>query len=265
MDLGLKEKVVLITGGSLGIGRATAPAFAAEGASVAICGRRQAELDAAVSIVRKNGGRVAAVPADVTDPKDAERVVRACVAELGGLDILINNVGAGFGAPKLVDSTDEEWQKTFEVSFFQAVRLMRHAVPPIATRGGGAIVNISSISGWSAQLAGRGQYGAAKAALIFDTERWALEFVPDRIRVNTVSPGSILCDGTGWDVVRQEKPEIFADYLRDGFPMGRLGTPEEVADVIVFLASPRAHWINGRNIPVDGLQQPIPRRDLKPY
>jgi NAD(P)-dependent dehydrogenase (short-subunit alcohol dehydrogenase family) len=108
----------------------------------------------------------------------------------------------------------------------------------------------------SPQLAMSGQYGAAKAALIFDTERWALEFVPHGIRVNTVSPGSILVEGNGWDRYRLANREYFEDYVRYGFPMGRLGAAEEVADVIVFIASPRAHWINGRNIPVDGLEQP---------
>jgi hypothetical protein len=104
-----------------------------------------------------------------------------------------------------------------------------------------------------------GQYGAAKAALIFDTERRALEFVPHGIRVNTVSPGSILVPGNGWDRYRLANQEYFYDYVRHGFPMGRLGTAEEVADVIAFLGSPRAHWINGRNIPVDGLEQPMRR------
>ena len=110
-----------------------------------------------------------------------------------------------------------------------------------------------------------GQYGAAKAALIFDTERWALEFVPYRIRVNTVSPGSILVEGNGWDHYRLANPRYFEDYVRHGFPMGRLGTAEEVANVIVFVASPRAHWINGRNIPVDGLEQPHAPLDRRPY
>jgi hypothetical protein len=123
-------------------------------------------------------------------------------------------------------------------------------------RTGAAVINVASISGWSPQLAMSGQYGAAKAALIFDTERWALEFVPHGIRVNTVSPGSILVAGNGWDRYRLANQEYFDDYVRHGFPMGRLGTAEEVADVIAFLASPRAHWINGRNIPVDGLEQP---------
>jgi len=127
------------------------------------------------------------------------------------------------------------------------------------------VINVASISGWSPQLAMSGQYGAAKAALIFDTERWALEFVPHGIRVNTVSPGSILVEGNGWDRYRLANPGYFEDYVRYGFPMGRLGTADEVADVIVFLASPRAHWINGRNIPVDGLVQPHAPLDRRPY
>jgi len=102
-------------------------------------------------------------------------------------------------------------------------------------------------------------------ALIFDTERWALEFIPHGVRVNTVSPGSILVDGNGWDRYRIANPDYFDDYVRHGFPMGRLGTAEEVADVIVFLASPRAHWINGRNIAVDGLEQPHAPLDRRPF
>jgi 3-oxoacyl-[acyl-carrier protein] reductase len=125
--------------------------------------------------------------------------------------------------------------------------------------------NVASISGWSPQLAMSGQYGATKAALIFDTERWALEFVPYGIRVNTVSPGSILVEGNGWDRYRLANPGYYEDYVRHGFPMGRLGTAEEVADVIVFIASPRAHWINGRNIPVDGLEQPHAPLDRRPF
>ena len=110
-----------------------------------------------------------------------------------------------------------------------------------------------------------GQYDAVKAALIFDTERWALEFVPPGIRVNTVSPGSILVEGNGWDRYRLSNAEYYEDYVRHGFPMGRLGTAEEVADVVVFAASSRAHWINGRNIPVDGLEQPHAPLDRRPF
>ncbi len=143
--------------------------------------------------------------------------------------------------------------------------MMRLALPRMKGRPGTAVINVASISGWSPQLAMSGQYGAAKAALLFDTERWALEFVPYGIRVNTVSPGSILVAGNGWDRHRLTNPRYFEDYVRHGFPMGRLGTAEEVADVIVFIASPSAHWINGRNIPVDGLEQPHAPLDRRPY
>ena len=110
-----------------------------------------------------------------------------------------------------------------------------------------------------------GQYGVAKGALIYATERWALEFVPHGIRVNTVSPGSILVEGNGWDRYRSANPDNFVDYVRHGFPMGRLGTAKEVADVIVFIASSRAHWINGRNIAVDGLEQPYAPVGRRPF
>lgn len=265
MDLQLRGKVAVVTGASKGIGKATALAFAAEGCDLAICGRDEGALLAAAQDIGAGGVRVLPVVADVGDASDAERLVKTSVRELGGIDILINNVGGGIGASRLLETSDDDWRQTYEVNLIQSARMMRLAAPRMQARGGGAIVNLASISGWSPQLVGRGQYGAAKAALIFDTERWALEFVPHRIRVNTVSPGSILCPGTGWDLFRQREPEIFAEYERDGFPMGRLGRPEEVADVIVFLASPRAHWINGRNIPVDGLEQPVARRDQRPY
>ena len=146
-----------------------------------------------------------------------------------------------------------------------ARRMMRLALPQMKGRPGATVINVASISGWAPQLAMSGQYGAAKAALIFDTERWALEFVPHGVRVNTVSPGSILATDNGWDRYRLANPEYFDDYVRHGFPMGRLGTVDEVADVIAFLASPRGHWINGRNIPVDGLEQPHAPLDRRPF
>jgi 3-oxoacyl-[acyl-carrier protein] reductase len=263
MNLQLEGKVALITGASKGIGKATARAFADEGCNLALCARDAGALTAARDELAATGVRVAAVTADVCDGADAERLVETCVRELGGLDILINNVGGGTGASRLLETTDDDWRQTYEINLVQTARMMRLAVPRMQAQG--AVVNIASISGWSPQLVGRGQYGAAKAALIFDAERWALEFVPYKVRVNTVSPGSILCPGNGWDQFRQREPEMFAEYERDGFPMGRLGHVQEVADVFVFLASPRANWITGRNIPVDGLEQPVARRDQRPY
>jgi 3-oxoacyl-[acyl-carrier protein] reductase len=264
MDLQLKEKVALITGGSRGIGLRTARLFADEGCHVAICGRDTAPLASAAEELRQKGVRVAAIQADVTQATEAEKVTEQVITELGGIDILVNNVGGATGGT-LLEATDEDWNRTFELNVFQIVRMTRLAVPHLRQRGGGAIVNVASISGWQAQLVGTAQYGASKAAAIFLTERLALELVNDNIRVNTVSPGSIIWEDGSWDRFRQKNPQSFDAYVRDGFPMGRLGKPEEVADVIVYLASPRANWINGRHIPVDGLEQPTPVQERRPW
>ncbi|HEY2620101.1 MAG TPA: SDR family oxidoreductase [Acetobacteraceae bacterium] len=265
MDLRLADKVVLVTGSSRGIGLATAKAFAAEGCRLVLSSRSADVLRDAEAALHAEGATVARVAADVTRPDGAEQLVAAAAAAFGGIDILVNNVGGGGGGRTIADSTDEDWRATLEINLLQTVRMMRLALPHMRGRPGAAVVNVSSISGWSPQLAGSGQYGAAKAALIFDTERWALEFVPHGVRVNTVSPGSILVEDNGWDRYRLGNQANYDDYVRNGFPMGRLGTAEEVADVIVFLASPRAHWINGRNIPVDGLEQPYAALDRRPF
>ena len=265
MDLHLKDKVVLVTGSSRGIGLATAKAFAAEGCRLMLSARSADALREAEAALRAGGATVTGEVTDVTQPDDAARLVQAAVTAFGGIDILVNNVGGGGGGRTIADSTDEDWSTTLEINLLQTVRMMRLALPHMSVRPGAAVVNVSSISGWSPQLVGSGQYGAAKAALIFDAERWALEFVPHGIRVNTVSPGSILVQGNGWDRYRLGNQANYDDYVRNGFPMGRLGTAEEVADVIVFLASPRAHWINGRNIAVDGLEQPYAAPDRRPY
>jgi 3-oxoacyl-[acyl-carrier protein] reductase len=239
MDLGLRGKVALVTGSSRGIGLATAKAFAAEGCRVMLSARAAEPLRQAETALRATGAAIAAHAADVGNPDEAVRLIEAAVAAFGGIDILVNNVGGGGGGARIADSSDEDWRGALDRNLVQSVRMMRLALPHQQGRPGAAVINIASISGWSPQLAMSGQYGAAKAALIFDTERWALEFVPYGIRVNTVSPGSILVDGNGWDRYRLANPAYFADYVRHGFPMGRLGTAEEVADVIAFLASPR--------------------------
>ncbi|MDE3257250.1 MAG: SDR family NAD(P)-dependent oxidoreductase [Gemmatimonadota bacterium] len=257
MDMNLKGKIALVTGGNRGIGLATAKGLAKEGCDVAICARREETLAQAAGEIEALGVRVAAIQADVQNPDDAVRFVAESAARLGGIDILINNVG-GRSGDRLMDSTDEDWVETFDKNVFHGVRLTRLVVPHMRARGGGAIVFISSISGWIPQLSGAVQYGASKAAQIFMAEPMALELVHDRIRVNVVSPGSIIFEGGGWAGLRDEKPEVFAAYEQNGFPMGGLGTPEDVADVVVFLASDRSRWVNGENIRADGLEQPVP-------
>jgi 3-oxoacyl-[acyl-carrier protein] reductase len=264
MDLGLKGRTAIVTGASRGIGFQVARCLAAEGCNVVICGRSEPDLAKAARELAEASARVATIRADVTKAADASKFVKLCTEQFGRLDILVNNVGGSVGARLLVDSADEDWLATFELNVVQTVRMIRLAIPAMRPQGG-AIVNIASISGWHSQLAGTGQYGASKAALIFLTERLALELARERIRVNSVSPGSTLFDDGGWDRFRKSNPESFDRYVTDGFPMGRLGTPQEVAQAVVFLCSPRAEWINGRNIPVDGLEQPVPTREDKPW
>jgi 3-oxoacyl-[acyl-carrier protein] reductase len=251
LDLGLDGKVGLVTGGSRGIGRAIAVRLAAEGVKVAICGRTQATLDATLGEIRATGAAAHGVVADVTCPHEVERFVDESAAALGGADLLVANVGGSSGRG-LLESTPEDWARTFDLNLFHAVRAIRAAVPHMQRRGGGSAVSISSISGW--KPGPTAQYGAAKAGEIFLAGALAWELAASRIRVNTVSPGSIMFGGGGWDRFRAREPERFAEFERREFPWGRLGTPEEIADVVVFVLSERAAWINGANVAVDGAQ-----------
>jgi 3-oxoacyl-[acyl-carrier protein] reductase len=251
VDLGLTGKVGLVTGGSRGIGRSIALRLAAEGVQVAICGRAAETLDATLAEIRAHGVTAHGVVADVTQPGEVERFVDESAAALGGADVLVANVG-GTSGQDLVASTPEDWLRTFDLNLFHAVRAIRAAVPHMQARGGGSVVSIASISGW--KPGPRAQYGAAKAGEIFLAGALAWELAPLRIRVNTVSPGSIMFPGGGWERFRTEQAERFAEFERREFPWGRLGTPQEVADVVVFLLSDRAAWINGANINVDGAQ-----------
>jgi 3-oxoacyl-[acyl-carrier protein] reductase len=218
---------------------------------VGICGRSADTLEATLSELRAQGLAAHGVVADVTSPGEVERFVDESAAVLGGADLVVANVGGSSGQ-ELLASTPEDWARTFDLNLFHAVRAIRAAVPHMQQRGGGSIVSIASISGW--KPGPRAQYGAAKAGEIFLAGALAWELAPLRIRVNTVSPGSIMFPGGGWERFRAEQGERFAEFERREFPWGRLGSPEEVADVVVFLLSERATWINGANIAVDGAQ-----------
>ena len=252
MDLELNGKVALVTGGSRGIGRATALEFAAAGCSIGICARGEEGLQKALGELRPSGVPTFGLATDVSAPGEAKRFIDQAAEELGGLDILVNNVGGSSGRG-FEESSDEDWQKTFDINLFHAVRATRAALPHFRKRGGGSVVTIASISGWKPAPAGA-QYGATKAAEIYLSSALALELAPDRIRANTVSPGSLYFPGGGWERFKSENPDKFAAFEDRELPAGRLGTDEEVADVVVFLSSPRANWINGANIPVDGAQ-----------
>jgi 3-oxoacyl-[acyl-carrier protein] reductase len=252
MDLGLHGKTALVTGGSRGIGRAIALTFAREGANVAICARGQVGLESTLNELRAAGVRSFGRTADVTRTGEVQAFIDGAADSLGGIDILINNVGGsqGFG---LLDSSDEQWLGTFDLNLFHAVRCSRAAVPHLRRRGGGSIVTISSISGYKA--APGSQYGCAKAAEIFLSGALAMELAPSKIRANTVCPGSILFPGGGWAEYQERDAAGFERFQTQEFPLGRLGTVDEVARVVVFVASPAGGWINGALVPVDGGQQ----------
>lgn len=252
MDLGLQTKVVVITGGSRGIGRAIALACAAEGAHIALCARNQEGIDTTLAEIRTHGVQAFGYAADVAQAADLERFLHASAEALGGIDILVNNVGGSKGKG-LMGSTDEEWIGTFDLNLFHAVRASRAVIPYMQQRGGGSIIIISSISGYKPSPSI--QYGSAKAAEIFLSSALALELGPTHIRVNTVCPGSVLFPGGGWAHMQQRDPERFRAFQTEEFPLGRLGTPEEIARVVAFVASPAGSWINGAMIPVDGAQQ----------
>jgi 3-oxoacyl-[acyl-carrier protein] reductase len=251
MDLNLNGKVALITGGTRGLGWATAQRLAVEGCDVAICSRSAEVVEGRAAELRGQGVKAHGVGADVTVPGDLERFVEDSAQVLGGIDLLVANVGGSAGG-KLLEATPADWLKTFDLNVFHATRLVRAALPHMQRRGGGSAVIISSISG--SKPSPGAQYGAAKAAEIFLASALALELAPQRIRVNAVSPGSILFPGGGWERFNNQHPERFRAFEEREFPWGRLGRAEEVADVVAFVLSERASWITGANIPVDGGQ-----------
>ena len=252
MDLGLQGSRALITGGSRGIGFAVAEALAAEGTAVGLIARDAGDLAAAAGQLKRRGVPVATVAADVTDTPALMRAVDDLAAALGGLDHLVANAGGTVGRGNLTSARDGEFTATFALNAGHAAELIRAGRPHLHAAGGGAVVIISSITGL--RPAPRTAYAAAKAAEIQLAATAAQELAPDGIRVNAVSPGSIMFPGGSWDTFRQQNPEDFAAFLASQFPHRRLGRPHEVADVVTFLLSARASWVSGANLVVDGAQ-----------
>jgi 3-oxoacyl-[acyl-carrier protein] reductase len=254
MDLGLRDKIAIITGSSRGLGLASAKALAAEGCRLTLCGRTETTLHAAareVSSVAGGDDRVLAVRADLAQAEGVQAVIDRTVERFGGIDVLVNNVGLGRGG-SLLETSDAEWQEAFDETLLPAVRASRLTVPHMTQRGGGSIIIIASIFGREA--GGRMTYNAIKAAEISLAKSLAQQLAPVNIRVNSVSPGSILFEGGSWWKRQQENPQAIAEFVTRELPFGRFGRAEEVGDVVAFLASPRASWISGTSVVVDGCQ-----------
>jgi len=251
MDLGLQDKIAIVTGASRGIGNRIALALAAEGAKLAICARNEEGVKSAAAELVAKGAEVEAIVADATQPEDAKRIVAATQERFGRVDILINNVGGSVWTP-FAEISDEEWLHVFNLSFFSSVRVSRAAMPLMEEQGGGSIINISSIYG--RETGGPISYNAAKAAMISMTSNLAQEAAAKNIRVNTVAPGSIIFPGGSWERKQKEDPETIKAFVDNNIAFGRFGTPEEVADVVAFLASERSSWVTGACLNVDGGQ-----------
>jgi 3-oxoacyl-[acyl-carrier protein] reductase len=247
MELGLKTKRVVVAGGSRGIGKAIAVAFAKEGAAVSICARGRDALDAALAEIAALGGKAHAASCDLADAQAIDGYVAAAAAALGGIDVLVNNA-SGFGR------TDDEagWAASVAVDIMATVRASQAALPHMEKAGGGAIVNISSISAFRPSTR-TPPYGAAKAAVVHYTATQAAMLAVKKIRVNCIAPGSIEFPGGTWDLAKTHNRALY-DRIFASIPFGRLGAPEEVASVAVFLASDAARWVTGQSISVDGGQ-----------
>lgn len=247
MHIDFHGRRVVVAGGSKGIGRSIALGFAAAGASVSICARGQKALDATVAEIGALGAKAHAASCDLADGEAIQAYIAEAASALGGLDILVNNA-SGFG---LAD-TEAGWAAGLTVDIMATVRASHAAIPHFEKQGTGAILNISSISGYGAS-ARSAPYAAVKAALINYTMSQAVMLAPKRVRVNAIAPGSVEFPGGTWEERRTSNPALYNTILKS-IPWGRLGAPEEIANVAVFLCSPFASWITGQTIIVDGGQ-----------
>ena len=250
MDLGLAGKVAIVTGSSRGIGRGIATRLAEEGASVVLCARGGDDLDATVRSIA-GPGRAIGIVADVTTPEGAAAVVVAAVEQLGGVDIVVNNVG-GSGAKTFEDMDAADLQAVLDKNLFPAVNVSRAALPSLRTRGGGVIAMISSI--WGREGGGAPSYNIAKAAELSLAKAMATDLAKDGVRVFSVAPGSTLFPGGSWERRTREDPAGIAAFIEREVPFGRFGTVDEIADVVTFMVSPRASWVVGTCVTVDGGQ-----------
>lgn len=248
MDLGLEGRACVVIGASRGIGRAIALGLAAEGANVAICARAELPLRETEAALVDKGVRAYARACDVADPAALGGFLEGARQALGGVDVLVHNASALAVGPTLAD-----WDASLQVDLMGAVRACEHVVPWMTDAGGGSILFVSSVSGLEVDPAPDYGYTAAKAALIAHAKKLAVMLAPQRIRVNAIAPGSTEFPGGIWANVKEHQPQLYAG-VRASIPWGRLATPEEVAAVAVFLVSPRASWVVGECVSVDGGQ-----------
>lgn len=245
MDLQLAGRRVLVTGGTRGIGRAIVEAFLDEEAHVAFCARDAAEIAATEQALAGRGSSVQGSVVDVADATGLSGWVTATAERLGGIDVVVSNVSA-----LAIPESEESWRASFEVDLMGCVRLVGAALPHLLASDGAAVVAVSSVSGREVDFAA-GPYGTMKAALVHYVQGLAYQLADKGVRANTVSPGNTFFEGGVWDQIQQGDPELYATALGLN-PTGRMGTPQEMARSVVFLASPVSSFTTGTNLVVDG-------------
>jgi 3-oxoacyl-[acyl-carrier protein] reductase len=245
MDLGLAGKKAVITGSTRGIGRAIANLLADEGADLAICSRNQEEVDAAVAELSAKGGKVTGAVVDVSDKEAYEGWIASVGEELGGIDIFVPNVSAGGG-----DTSEQGWTNNFNVDLLGTTRGVTAAMPFLEKSDAASIVVISSTAGVETFM-GPAPYNAIKGALIVHAKQLSQALAPAGIRVNCVSPGPVFIEGGAWDFIKNNMAELYDSTLAE-IPQGRMGSAEEIANAVAFLASPAASLITGVNLVADG-------------
>lgn len=251
MELGLRDRAAIVTGGSRGIGRAIALGLAQEGCHLSLCARGKEDLHRTAEEVRALGVKAVEVVADMSLPADIQRLEEVTARSFGRIDILVNNAGGGRGGSSW-ESGDAEWQAALDLNVLAAVRASRLVIPHMQRQGWGRIINIASIYG--REQGGPFLYNATKTGMVGFSKALARQLAPQGILVNTVAPGSILFPGGSWQRRLEADPEGIAAFIRSDLPLGRFGRPEEVANVVVFLASERASLVSGACINVDGCQ-----------
>lgn len=253
MDLGLKNRVAIITGASRGIGRGIALALASEGVHVAICARGDEDLREAEKLLLARGIKVVALPLDITRPESPGKLMAAALDRFGRIDILINNAG-GNRRGQFRSTTDRDWADLVELNLLSHVRMSRAVIPQMRAQGCGVILFVASIFGRESGGPGVSIYNTTKSGVISLAKIMAVELAPFNIRVNSIAPGSILFPGGGWERRLKKDPKGIADFVKRELPLRRFGTIDEVANVAVFLVSDRASLVCGACVNVDGCQ-----------
>jgi NAD(P)-dependent dehydrogenase (short-subunit alcohol dehydrogenase family) len=247
-----EDKVVVVTGAGSGIGRACAASFAAEGAKIVVVDVNPSAAEAVVEQIEAAGGQAVAVVADVSKAADAQKIAQEAAARFGGIDCLVNNAGIQtYGT--VVDTDEETWDRTLNINLKGVFLVSKYCIPEIAKRGGGAVVNMGSVQGIRTQR-NVAAYTATKGAILAMTRTMALDHAAQNIRVNAVAPGSVDTPMLRWaaGLFEPDNPEALIDEWKTLHPLGRVARSDEIAQVVLFLASDQASFVTGATIVVDG-------------